>query len=238
MQSFRQSMLYGLQCRPCKPKPPKKTTRTQSRRSAWEDAEEPSLAVGVLFANVPDEVMAELPVYLRPIAELIARNLDKAVALPAGAPAEDARAVMSVVYHLRWHQRARIRVEGDHATEPDLVTGLTALGKFYAECQLAGHGLRSLAHGISAVKNKEGVITGYKVQPWNGNLGPIGRHQHVGYAKTMEEAMEIRAVWYLKNRGLESRKYTCYKPGSAIDELLSCVRDAAINAGNECASLT
>lgn len=229
MSIFKQKMLYGLTCSPCKPK----RTRTQSRRADWEDSEEeePQTLKGCFPVAVTPALLASLPPYLHEIARHVAKSLDKAVILPVGIHADDARAIMSVVYHLRWHQRAKIRVEGDHETIPDIATGLTSLGQFYSEVLLSDKGLRTLAHGIHAV-DKNDPSKGYRVQGWDGNIGTIGRHVHIGYRKTLEEAMDLRAAWFLKNRGLDARKYICYKPGTAIDELLSCVRDAAVNAGS------
>ena len=230
--------LYGQPIRRDDRKSPKKkTTRTQSRCESWQNTNEPSLARFALFAEDVDDLISGLPVYLQAVARHVLDQLEKPVSLPPNTSAEDTRDVMSVVYRLRFAHRAQLYVTGDPALPPDYVRSVSEISKLYREEMLAAKGFRSASHGISEIKDSNGNVTGYRVQGWGETKANDNRirtgHIHVGYCKTLEEAYELRAKWWLEQRRIDLTKLICFEPNSAIVELASVMRDAAINAGND-----
>lgn len=217
---------------------PKKTTRTQNRAPGWQNNQDPTLFVGVLFTEDRDGVIDELPDNLRQIAESAIANLNQPVVMPSAATESDVKSVMSVVYRLRLEVNSQLYVPGDPQKPRDYVMSLTEICKLYQEEMLAERGFRSAAHGISEVKDSQGNVTGYRVQAWGDTPAQDGKirtgHIHGGYCKTLDEAYKLRAEWWLKHRRIDISKMVCFSPDSAIAILAGMMRDAAINAGKEC----
>lgn len=211
--------------------------RKQSRRDAWQDSNSPSLARFALFAEDCDDLISGLPSYLQSVARYVIDHLDKPVKLPPGTKPSDARDVMSVVYRLRFHHRAELRVEGDPELPRDYAMSLEEICKLYREEMLAERGFRSAAHGISEMRDASGSVTGYRVQTWGDTTARNGSirtgHLHIGYAKTIEDAYRMQAKWWLKERKIDLTKMACYQPDSAIAMLAEAMVAASINAGND-----
>lgn len=212
----------------------RKTNRRQSRRSDWEDFDEPEFHTTVAMPVVPPDVFADVPAEILPVVRKYAQRFHLPITLPEDCSEEVDRHIRRCVYSLRHSNRLRLKMDGDAASrEPDLVEAIKEICKMYVEESLAVRGLRSAAHGISRVDPKD-PSRGYRVQTW----GEIGNsvsgircgHLHIGYVKTEEEAYDKLAEWWLKKRNINIK--VCYPEGTAIGILARCIKDAAINAGN------
>ena len=207
---------------------------------------EPDLVATVAVPIIPDDLYADMPAEWLETAKAIVGRFQEPVKLPDSIPPDIARRVLACVYHMRHHNRMRLRLPDERSTDTrlpgyDLVESIKKLVRLYREEILARAGQRTMAHGVFPVygmRNGERIIVSWRVQPWDPNkqirnsIGEVvfGGKVHHCYAKTEEEAWNKLAEWFLKNRGLNARKYLCYRPDSAIAELAEMMRDASICA--------
>jgi hypothetical protein len=221
----------------------RKTGRTQSRRNDWEDFHEPEFYGGVavpyvtpdVYDNILAGVLEDLTDTQHKAVTMAIEKFHEPIVLPLGLDDETHRLILNTIYRLRHASQMRMCMEGDKAIrEPDYPEALEGICRAFQEEVLAQRGLRSAAHGISRVDPKD-PSKGFRCQAW-GEIGGktvqgirVG-HIHIGYAKDEETAYRLVAAWWLKNRRIDIS--VCYHPDSAIAQLASMMRDAAINQGN------